>query len=321
MRAPRQQFRQADGFDGASLQIVNHMKVADRPKGFRCDAMALEAAVDGARDDDVLPNSLLDSVTQAGEATAEAMKKGSGRCTAELLIPELWDVSSGPVMAEEGDQMRWWELAREFIVRTEKGYGGKKTRAVFPDMGVGAMLKNRWEGKVTFLVSSLDDREPVSEDDELVIITCPDPPSIKKTIAICEKCTEMGIPVVMFNPRLASGDVGIGTNVRELRKNFTSTFNITYSLYPLSAPSGSVFRKYPAPWQVFLEDDASPGRYNLVAERSTRPAGEELDDIIMGHLDNVGQVGEDGVVKEKSVLATIGGVMVGMQRFMKQLTQ
>jgi hypothetical protein len=42
--------------------------------------------------------------------------------------------------------MRWWELAREFIVRTEKGYGGKKTRAVFPDMGVGAMLKNRWEG-------------------------------------------------------------------------------------------------------------------------------------------------------------------------------
>jgi hypothetical protein len=32
-------------------------------------------------------------------------------------------------------------------------------------------------------------------------------------------------------------------------------------------------------------------------------------------------VGEDGVVKEKSVLATIGGVMVGMQRFMKQLTQ
>jgi len=104
-----------------------------------------------------------------------------------------------------------------------------------------------------------------------------------------DACHHQGIPVVMFNPRLASGDVGIGTNVRELRKNFTSTFNITYSLYPLSAPSGSVFRKYPAPWQVFLEDDASPGRYNLVAERSTRPAGEDLDDIIMGHLDNVGQ--------------------------------
>jgi hypothetical protein len=216
VRAPRQQFRQADG---ASLQIVNHMKVADRLKVFRCDAMALEAAVEGARDDDVLPNSLLDSVTQAGEATAEAMKKvrspwripsqdplniirkpsasrrcpllsipetkyfprlphthsyyqkrftlltiihfyspmrprcqllalglsrawvvvvgelntlfqgttphmgnafkrdthtdvrlnerpqGSGRCTAELLIPELWDVSSGPVMA-----VRWLTL-------------------------------------------------------------------------------------------------------------------------------------------------------------------------------------------------------------------
>eukprot|EP00959_Pyramimonas_sp_CCMP1952_P048606 1015120-Pyramimonas_sp.AAC.1 len=54
----------------------------------------------------------------------------------------------------------------------------------------------------------------------------------------------------MFNPRLASGDVGIGVNVRELRKNFTSTFNITYSLFPIGNPSGSVFRKYPAPWQT-----------------------------------------------------------------------
>ena len=36
--------------------------------------------------------------------------------------------------------------------------------------------------------------------------------------------------------------------------------------------------------QVFLEDENSPGRYILVAEKQTRPAGEALDDIIMDHL-------------------------------------
>eukprot|EP00959_Pyramimonas_sp_CCMP1952_P224957 4703867-Pyramimonas_sp.AAC.1 len=79
------------------------------------------------------------------------------------------------------------------------------------------MLKNRWgevpcssyvsvpigntmrislvRMKVTFQIASLDDREVVAEDDELLIITCPDPPSLKKTVAICEKAAEMvGMP-------------------------------------------------------------------------------------------------------------------------------
>lgn len=34
--------------------------------------------------------------------------------------------------------------------------------------------------------------------------------------------------------------------------------------------------------QVFLEEENNVGRYKLVAERSARPAGEDLDDIIMG---------------------------------------
>ena len=37
---------------------------------------------------------------------------------------------------------------------------------------------------------------------------------------ICRMIEEDGPPVIMFNPRLASGDVGIGLNVRRMQQNF-----------------------------------------------------------------------------------------------------
>jgi len=157
---------------------------------------------------------------------------------AELLIPELWDVSSGPVMAEEGDQMRWWELAREFIMQTSEAHGGQ-VRAVFPDAGGAAMLKNRWGANATFEISSLDDKNPMTDEDTLVIITCPDPPSLKAVQRLADTAVEKGCPLVMFNPRLASGDVGIGVAVRDMRLNFLSTFNYVYSLAPIPYANGA----------------------------------------------------------------------------------
>ena len=39
---------------------------------------------------------------------------------------------------------------------------------------------------------------------------------------------------------------------------------------------GTVFRRYPGMWQVFVEDLEAPGRYKLIAERPSSPAGEGL---------------------------------------------
>ena len=56
----------------------------------------------------------------------------------------------------------------------------------------------------------------------------------------------------MFNPRLASGDVGVGLSVRKLRDGFLRDFVVTYSLRPIQ-DIGSVFRRYPGMWQVFVQ--------------------------------------------------------------------
>lgn len=53
----------------------------------------------------------------------------------------------------------------------------------------------------------------------------------------------------MFNPRLASGDVGVGLSIRRMRDSFLNRFTTTYSLRPIQ-DVGSVFRRYPGMWQV-----------------------------------------------------------------------
>lgn len=64
-------------------------------------------------------------------------------------------------------------------------------------------------------------------------------------------------------------------NVRRIRNEFLSKFLTTYSLRPIGEV-GSVFRQYPHPWKVFVEDKSTPGRYLLAANCESRPAGEGL---------------------------------------------
>lgn len=45
---------------------------------------------------------------------------------------------------------------------------------IYPDMGVAAMLKNQWQD-AGFSFASLSDRNPVSDDDDLIILAAPDP--------------------------------------------------------------------------------------------------------------------------------------------------
>lgn len=55
---------------------------------------------------------------------------------------------------------------------------------------------------------------------------------------------------------------------------------------------GTIYRRFPSLWKVFLQDEATPGRYKLVAERQERPAGAYMKlpvpgprmILLVGHL-------------------------------------
>ena len=266
------------------------------------------------REDDVLPDSLTDALQDAAGATALAIQRGCERCVVEILLPEFWDPYSGPVYAEEGDQQRFWKLTRRFIDDVASQFPDMRLRAVYPDAGVAAMLRNQWTD-APFSVSSLNDRQPVSTDDDLVVVAAPDPPGLESLMKL-SRALKPGQALVMFNPRLASGDVGVGLNMRRLQESFLKDFTITYSLRPIG-DVGSVFRKYPGLWQVFVQDPELAGRYRLAAERPSRPGGEALDMIM---LEAMG-MDESGEKKELSLVDNVALAMSSLQRFMRSLSQ
>uniref|UniRef100_A0A7S3F4V7 DUF1995 domain-containing protein n=1 Tax=Prasinoderma singulare TaxID=676789 RepID=A0A7S3F4V7_9VIRI len=222
-------------------------------------------------------------------------------------------------MESEGDQMRLWSLSRgvlELVARRMELIGGEgeggdadgegvesaghRVVAVYPDSGVGAMLQNRWAG-APYRFASVDDRvnSVVRPETELVVVCIPDPPSIRKVIAIAEAAQEAGAQLLLFNPRLASGDIGVGLALRDTFRDFTLQMQVAYSIRPVG--DGSVYKCYPAPWKVFLGDPEEEGRYILAAEQNTRPNSEEifnlmdaLDDGTLGKEDDEDTDGGDG---------------------------
>jgi hypothetical protein len=57
--------------------------------------------------------------------------------------------------------------------------GGAPRAQLYPDIGVASMLKNQWQAEVAFQIGAVNDREPVAEDDELVVLAAPDPQSAR----------------------------------------------------------------------------------------------------------------------------------------------
>jgi hypothetical protein len=277
----------------------------------------------------------------------------------EILVPELWDSTSGNIMSQEGDQQRIWEarththtfgcrtdirslarpapvltracaclpraarlqLCRFFVEQLSSSLGAPagSVRAMFPDAGVAALLTQRWRGQVAFTLGSLNDRSlPVPEEGGLtaVVVCAPDPQGVADAQRVAAAAADAGAAVVLLNPRLASGDAGIGLNARRVRENFLSRLTVTYSLRPVG--DGTVYRRYPGLYKVFAGDEASPGRFRLIAETASRPAGEDLAEM----LDAAARGGEgpDGEgARPQTLVENIGSSIGSMMRFMNSL--
>lgn len=118
-------------------------------------------------------------------------------------------------------------------------------------------------------------------------------------------------PIIMWNPRLISEDVGVGINVRNLRRYFLSTFTTVYSMRPL--PAGAVFRCYPGMWKVFYDDKDRPNRYLLAQEFVRRPDSEEIE-IIFGNAEEKSEQGP-------SLFSKAAGIFSSLNRFMRVISK
>ncbi|TQD79780.1 hypothetical protein C1H46_034643 [Malus baccata] len=262
---------------------------------------------DGEQEDDdsCLPSDLEGAVRQSGEASADFVSSGGMRAIVELLIPQL------QFLDEEGAQAELWELSRVFLDTLIEETGGQRVKAVFPDAGAAALLKYRWKD-AAFGFASLSDRKPITSEDEIVVMVVPD----YQMLGYVEKLAatlsdDPPRPLIMWNPRLISEDVGVGFNVRQLRQYFLRTFTTVYSMRPME--SGAVFRCYPGLWKVFYDDKDRPNRYLLAKELIQRPDAEELE-MIFGNVDESSEKGQ-------SLFDQAAGMFSSLNRFMRVISR
>ncbi|KAH9330717.1 hypothetical protein KI387_002825, partial [Taxus chinensis] len=252
-------------------------------------------------DDSILPTNVEEAVLQSSQSSAKFISAGGMRAVVELLLPEL------EFLNDEGSQEDLWQLARIYLESLRKETGVQQLKAIFPDAGAAALLKHWWKD-ANFSFSSLSDRKPVEDEDEIVVMIAPDYQMLQSVERIASLLSDnLPRPLVMWNPRLFSGDVGIGLNVRRLRENFLSTFTVVYSTRPF--PSGAVFRCYPGLWQVFLDDKERPGHFILAKQQPRRPNSDDLDLIFLGG-------GSDDPEEKPSFFAEAISMFGSLNRFM-----
>ncbi|PON43930.1 hypothetical protein TorRG33x02_286510 [Trema orientale] len=257
-------------------------------------------------DDSCLPSDLEGAVRQSSQASALFVSSGGTRAIVELLIPQL------QFLDDEGAQAELWELSRIFLDTLIQETECQKVKAIFPDAGASALLKYRWKD-AAFGFSSLSDRKPVEKEDEIVVMVVPDYQMLGYVEKIASDLSDdPPRPLIMWNPRLISEDVGVGFNVRKLRRYFLSTFTTVYSMRPL--PSGAVFRCYPGLWKVFYDDKDRPNRYLLAKELVRRPDAEDLEMIY-------GDVQENSEQGGPSFFDRAAGIFSSINRFMRVISK
>ncbi|GAB4139860.1 MAG: DUF1995 family protein [Cyanobacteria bacterium J069] len=233
-----------------------------------------------------LPDSLDEAITQAVQSTEAAIADGLTRLQVELLFPEL----------------RIMPVAQAFVAGfAERGSG---LRVFFPDAGAAALARRDW-GDTPYVIRGIEDLQTeIQPEESLILFIQPSSVEVGKVEALCQQAGDR--PVVFFNPRLEDvATIGIGYAGRQLRERFLNQFQACYSIRPLEG--AAVFRAYPAPWQVWLEQETA---YQLIAEEAQRPAGEALDAILMR---------AQGLNPDQP--APSRGLFSELQRFLRALSQ
>ncbi|MFM7448054.1 MAG: DUF1995 family protein [Leptolyngbyaceae cyanobacterium] len=210
------------------------------------------------------PDSLEAAIDQACHATQAAMAAGYTRLSVEMLIPEL-----NPMVP-----------ANQYLSVFEEL--GPHLKVFFTDAGTAALARREWAG-LPYRICSIDVAgsrqtsgvdELVASEDQAFVFVAPTSVEVYLTEKICQVAGDR--PVVLFYPQLEDvGTVGIGYAARELRRRFLSQFEPCYYLRPLDP--AHLLRCYPAPWQVWLEQD---GTQTAIWETPLKPDAETLDRIL-----------------------------------------
>ena len=189
-------------------------------------------------------------------------------------------------------------------------------RLLFPDAGAAALARRDGPQLAERIASFSDHRrlqesiaaqapeegggfnaaEPVDSGAEVLILVGASQADYGTVASVCQAHAGR---VVLVNPGLEDGAVGIGSVGRERRRGFLAQWEAAYALIPLT---GSALRRaHPLDWELFRLD---PDGYRLAASFDHRPDGEERDGALQGD-------GSGGIAM---TLRSVDRLLDGLQR-------
>ena len=169
-------------------------------------------------------------------------------------------------------------------------------RLLFPDAGAAALAR-RDGPELAERIATFSDHLRLGESGAEVLILVGASQADYGTVE--SVCQAHAGRVVLVNPGLEDGAVGIGSVGRERRRGFLAQWEAAYALIPLS---GSALRRaHPLDWELFRLD---PDGYRFAASFDHRPDGEERDEALQG----------DGSGGMALTLRSVDRLLDGLQR-------
>ena len=178
-------------------------------------------------------------------------------------------------------------------------------KVLFPDAGATALARRDGEALAPLIASlaehrRLQEASPNQADAApaapLLLLVQPSPSDYELVEAICDAHPAT---VVLLNPSLEDGAVGIGSVARARRKGFLAQWQEAYALRPFA--DGALRRAHPGEWELYRLD---PDGFRLAGRFAQKPSAEEQAEVLSGE-------GEGGLGRQ---LKSLGDLIDNLQR-------
>lgn len=119
-----------------------------------------------------------------------------------------------------------------------------------------------------FTFNSFKKSPHISESNSILISMLPQPYDFDSFEPMCENFLGKHISI---NPKFEDANIGIGTVIRERRKNFVKTWSNIYFIQPLN--NGALMHISPNNWALFKEKE---NKYYFVKDFESKPDNETI---------------------------------------------
>ena len=141
---------------------------------------------------------------------------------------------------------------------------------IYSDPGAVALAQRDYKEikEKIFTFKSFTNSPHISESNSILISMLPQPYDFDSFEPMCENFLGKHISI---NPKFEDANIGIGTVIRERRKNFVKTWTNIYFIQPLN--NGALMHISPNNWALFKEKD---NKYYFVKDFDSKPDNETI---------------------------------------------